>query len=136
MTACAFTSYVYLFQKSVFIKWWNRRRGSRKQNFLRCPTMVGSSLQNSSKTFSVNFTIQQWYLCEFLGKKKEKKKNKKSLNLCFYHYQVFSKYPRENKLEKRAIYHKVVWKLDSLFKLIATDTFISFGESAQLMLPR
>ena len=36
---------------------------SMQQNFLSCPNL---------KIFSMDFTIQWWYLCEFLEKKKKK----------------------------------------------------------------
>ena len=38
---------------------------SMQQNFLSCPNL---------KIFSMDFTIQWWYLCEFLEKKKKKKR--------------------------------------------------------------
>ena len=64
---------------------------SMQQNFLSCPNL---------KIFSMDFTIQWWYLCEFLEKKK--KKSNKSQNFCFYHYQVFPKSQRGNrKLKKK-----------------------------------
>ena len=37
---------------------------SMQQNFLSCPNL---------KIFSMDFTIQWWYLCEFLEKKKKKR---------------------------------------------------------------
>ena len=82
-----FPSSVYLFQKTLFVEWWKRCfRGSGKQNFLCCPTIVGKPLQNFLKIFSVDFTILWWYL-EFL----ENKMSENPLNLCFYHHQIFSK---------------------------------------------
>ena len=41
-----------------------------KSKFLYCPTMVQKPLQNSLKILSIDFKIQWWYLCEFLGEKR------------------------------------------------------------------
>ena len=41
---------------------------SMQQNFLSCPNL---------KIFSMDFTIQWWYLCEFLEKKKKRVTNLK-----------------------------------------------------------
>ena len=53
------------------MKWAFER--SLKKKILYCPTMVGKPLQNSSKIFSMDFTIHWWYLCEFPEDKKSNK---------------------------------------------------------------
>ena len=45
------------------------------------------------KILSVNFIIQWWHLCEFLGNKT----SKKIVNFSFSHCQVFSKSSRGNR---------------------------------------
>ena len=83
-----FLSYIYLFQKDVFTEWWNRRfRGSRKQNFIRCPAMVGRPFIEFFKNFIRGFLqFSGGISVSFL-----KKESNKSLNFCFNHYQLFSK---------------------------------------------
>ena len=91
MTACVFPSYGYLFQKNAFIEWWNRRfRGSAKQNFLHCPTMVGKPLHNSLKIFPWNLQFSGGISASFL----KIKRVKNPLNFSVYHCQVFSKCSR------------------------------------------
>ena len=84
----AFLSYIYLFQKDVFAEWWNRHfRGSRKQNFICCPAMVGRPFIEFFKNFIRGFLqFSGGISVSFL-----KKESNKSLNFCFNHYQLFSK---------------------------------------------
>ena len=89
-------------QKDVFWEWWNRRfRGSR-DHFFSLPGYGGQTYKNIYLDFP-------WIL-QF-GNFREKKKSKKPLNFCFYHYRLFSKPARGNKkLLTRAIYHKGIFK--------------------------
>ena len=57
---------------------------SMQQNFLSCPNL---------KIFSMDFTIQWWYLCEFLEKKKKKIVTK--LKISFYIIIRYSQNLRE-----------------------------------------
>ena len=45
-------------------------------------------------------------------------------------------FERKKETVRRVICHEGLCKLDNLFKLILTNTFISFGESRQPVLPR
>ena len=47
------------------------------ESFTWLPSHVGISFENSLKIYSVDFTIQQWYLSE---SKKKKKKNEKKIS--------------------------------------------------------
>ena len=81
-------------------------------------------LQNPLKIFYINFTIQWWY-----------KVIKNTLNLFLPLSGILKISERYRKLE-RVIRHEGMSKLDNLFKPIATNIFISLGESGQLVLPR
>ena len=87
-----------------------------------------------SKIFSVVFTYQYWYLCEFL----ERKKSKKSLNFCLFVTLsgILKIFERKQETVKGVICHEVMCKDDNVLKTIVTNTFISFEKSGQLVLSR
>ena len=95
-----------------------------KQRFLK--SGFSSLPNNGEQTFSEFLIFFLWALhvggsisLSFL----EMKKNKKSLNFCFHHYQGFSKSLRRKTRLKRAIYHKGVHRVDNLLKRTITSTF-------------
>ena len=119
------------------------------ESFTWLPSHVGISFENSLKIYSVDFTIQQWYLCESKKKKKKEEKIPKFLFLSLS--SIFKICQRKQETVKRVschesmchegMYHEGMCKLDNLFIMIITNTFISFGESgwgitSTLLLPR
>ena len=82
--------------------------------------------------------FSQWILqfsggvCEFL----ENKKNKKPRFLFLPLSGILKISGRKYKAIKRVICNESMCKLENLFKAIVMNTFISFGESGQLVLPR
>ena len=102
--------------------------------FFSLPSNGGETLKSFSKIFSVVFTYQYWYLCEFL----DRKKSKKYLHLCLFVTLsgILKIFERKQETVKGVICHECTCKVDNVFKPIVTNTFISFEKSGQLVLPR
>ena len=87
-----FLSIIIFFQKDVCLEWWNRCFCDLEIKIFFFNQPWWEDLYIYFFKFSVDFTIQWWYLCEFLENIKK---------FTFLHYQVFSKSPRGNrKLQK------------------------------------